>query len=64
MLYVNWNGFNCSYVGKNVVVYGKGIYFVVNVNYFVNDMYFRLDVNGRKYMYYVWVFIGIYIYGI
>uniref|UniRef100_F6ZKX3 Poly [ADP-ribose] polymerase n=1 Tax=Macaca mulatta TaxID=9544 RepID=F6ZKX3_MACMU len=61
--YVNRNGFNRSYAGKNAVAYGKGTYFAVNANYSANDTYSRPDANGRKHMYYVRVLTGIYTHG-
>lgn len=61
--YVNRNGFNRSYAGKNAVVYGKGTYFAVNASYSSNDTYSRPNAQGRKHMYYVRVLTGIYTVG-
>ncbi|XP_006884365.1 PREDICTED: poly [ADP-ribose] polymerase 14 [Elephantulus edwardii] len=61
--YVNQNGFNRSYAGKNAVAYGKGTYFAVNASYCARDTYSRPDVNGFKYMYYVRVLTGVYTHG-
>lgn len=61
--YVNRNGFNRSYAGKNAVCYGKGTYFAVNASYSANDTYSRPDINGIKHMYYVRVLTGNYTVG-
>ncbi|KFO38292.1 protein mono-ADP-ribosyltransferase PARP14 [Fukomys damarensis] len=61
--YVNRNGFNRSYAGKNAVAYGKGTYFAVNANYSANDIYSKPDANGKKHMYYVRVLTGMYTNG-
>ncbi|KAM9224811.1 protein mono-ADP-ribosyltransferase PARP14 [Dugong dugon] len=61
--YVNQNGFNRSYAGKNAVAYGKGTYFAVNASYSASDTYSRPDSNGKKHMYYVRVLTGIYTHG-
>ncbi|XP_046313880.1 protein mono-ADP-ribosyltransferase PARP14 [Marmota monax] len=63
VLYVNGNGFNRSYAGKNAVAYGKGTYFAVHASYSANSTYSRPDVNGKKHMYYVRVLTGIYTRG-
>ncbi|XP_008050991.1 poly [ADP-ribose] polymerase 14 [Carlito syrichta] len=61
--YVNQNGFNRSYAGKNAVAYGKGTYFAVNASYSAHDTYSRPDANGKKHMYYVRVLTGQYSLG-
>ncbi|XP_047420875.1 protein mono-ADP-ribosyltransferase PARP14 isoform X1 [Sciurus carolinensis] len=63
VLYVNGNGFNRSYAGKNAVAFGKGTYFAVNAIYSANNTYSRPDANGRKHMYYVRVLTGMYTRG-
>uniref|UniRef100_A0A4X1TF77 Poly [ADP-ribose] polymerase n=1 Tax=Sus scrofa TaxID=9823 RepID=A0A4X1TF77_PIG len=61
--FVNGNGFNRSYAGKNATSFGKGTYFAVNSNYSASDTYSKPDVNGKKYMYYVRVLTGTYTLG-
>ncbi|XP_077623737.1 protein mono-ADP-ribosyltransferase PARP14 isoform X2 [Crocuta crocuta] len=61
--YVNRNGFNRSYAGKNAVAYGKGTYFAVTACYSASDTYSRPDRNGKKHMYYVRVLTGTYTRG-
>lgn len=61
--FVNGNGFNRSYAGKNATSFGKGTYFAVNSSYSASDTYSKPDVNGKKYMYYVRVLTGTYTLG-
>ncbi|XP_049641497.1 protein mono-ADP-ribosyltransferase PARP15-like, partial [Suncus etruscus] len=59
--YINRNGFNRSYAGKNGSSYGKGTYFAVNAKY--SAKYSKPDAKGNMYMYYVRVLTGIYTAG-
>ncbi|KAF6120826.1 poly(ADP-ribose) polymerase family member 14 [Phyllostomus discolor] len=61
--YINKNGFNRTYAGKNATAYGKGTYFAVHANYSANGAYSRPDANGKKHMYYVRVLTGLYTHG-
>lgn len=59
--YINRNGFNRSYAGKNGCSYGKGTYFAVNASY--SAQFCKPDAKGKMYMYYVRVLTGLYTAG-
>ncbi|KAF5924024.1 hypothetical protein HPG69_010456, partial [Diceros bicornis minor] len=61
--HISQRGFNCSYAGMNAVAYGKGNYFSVDASYSSDDKYSRPDSSGRKHIYVVRVFTGIYTRG-
>lgn len=46
-----------------VVVYGNGVYFVLDVFYLERFIYLLLDVNGFWCMYFIRVLVGEYIKG-
>ncbi|XP_007533187.2 protein mono-ADP-ribosyltransferase PARP14-like [Erinaceus europaeus] len=61
--YINTNGFNRSYAGRNAAMYGKGTYFAVNARYSSSDIYSKPDKNGKKRVYYVRVLTGMFTLG-
>ncbi|KAG8549478.1 hypothetical protein GDO81_021080 [Engystomops pustulosus] len=60
---INHDGFNRIYCGKNGVMYGSGTYFAVESQYSCQDVYSRLDANGKKYIYQAAVITGQYCVG-
>lgn len=46
-----------------MIVYGNGVYFVLDVFYLVSLIYLLLDDNGLWYMYFIKVLVGEYIVG-
>ncbi|XP_036600566.1 protein mono-ADP-ribosyltransferase PARP14-like [Trichosurus vulpecula] len=61
--YVNSQGFNRSYAGKNAAAWGKGTYFAVSALNSAKNRYSKPDSNGKKHMYYVRVLTGDYTLG-